>query len=215
MSLPVRAAAVFVALGLVLSAAAAMLIFPPEPLLRAAARRSLPDSVVWEDAERSGTRCSLLDVEIAASGPLRVRAERVTLTRTVLGSLLSGTWHFEARGIEIASRDGRWPSLRIPSGAGQWSSAERRLLLPDWGASGVRVTADARWAPDGSLSEARLSGAADPGELAKLLSAWKRFAPDAAPEELPFTIVYEREKLLITVDEKPFFRASWSSNASF
>lgn len=201
------AAAVFVSLLL-------LLLLPPVPLLEAAASRLAP-SARWEALDREGTRPAARDLVLPA-GPAALHAGGARLTHSAARGLVTGVWDFELRHVRVVPTDTRLPSVAFASGRGRWIARERRLELRDWVSPELKMEADLGWNRAGRIGRARIAGDADPAELRKALSAWKELSgSDLLSDRLSFELKYEKGKLFITVNGKPFFRAAWQSDGAF
>ncbi len=148
--------------------------------------------------------------------PAGIQAGRIRMTHSLLRGLWTGKWNFEAEQIRIVPNNPKWPSIHFDSGRGRWLAASRRLELRDWNSAQLRLDADLEWDAAGRIRAAQIRGNADPAELRKALAAWKAL-PDSGTlaSRLDFELRYEKGSLLITVNQKPFFRASWRSDGAF
>ncbi len=200
----------------VVIAAAILLFFPSKFLLNAAAERWLPTGSRWTSIGRDHVRFIIRDLTVPGR-PAGFRAHAVTLTHSIPAGIFSGVWRFEADRAVLAPADPRWAELVFHSGRGRWISAERRLELREWSSEHAFANADIEWDVDGHIRRARIWGNADPSDLQKTLSAWKILKVDeAAPSaRLPFELTYQKGELLIRVNGKPFFKASWRSDGAF
>lgn len=196
-------------------AALFILIYPPVPLLQRAAEYGAPDAVRWEALDRTGMRPEVRGLRIEAQ-PAGLEAGRLALTHSALRGLSAGVWTFEAQRIRIVPSNPKWPSIDFDSGKGRWLARERRLELREWSSAQLRFDADLEWDSAGRIRAAQIRGNADPSELRKALAGWKTLPSNGdRPERLDFELRYEKGSLLITVNHKPFFRASWRSDGAF
>lgn len=208
-----RFAAAVLAGVLLIAVPGLLLTFPPEPVLRAAARHFLPDELQWSSVGREGSRIWIGDVRVSV-GPASLSLRRVALTHSLFQGLRTRVWEFEGGDALVSASDPRWPvEMRFARGTGAWDAARRRLVLERWGSGPALISADLGWDADGRLTSALVSGEADPAALQKMISAWKPFkntdAADAGVRRSSFEIRYDAGQLLIRVDGKPFFKAAW------
>lgn len=209
-------------IGIVVLAAAAavgaallVLIYPPVPLLQWSAAKGAPREVRWDAIHRTGVAPAMTGLALPAK-PAGIQAGRIRMTHSLLRGLWTGKWNFEAEQIRIVPNNPKWPSIHFDSGRGRWLAASRRLELRDWNSAQLRLDADLEWDAAGRIRAAQIRGNADPAELRKALAAWKAL-PDSGTlaSRLDFELRYEKGSLLITVNQKPFFRASWRSDGAF
>ena len=204
------------AVAAVLLAAVILAFSPPKPLLQATAKNWLPPDAQWSSVGHDRGLCFIRDLEVPGR-PAGFKAVDIRLTHSLLVGALSGEWRFEAERASLAPADPRWPELVFRSGRGRWVTAARRLELRDWTSDQARVDADLEWDAAGRIRLARIRGDADPSNLRKALGAWKMLKLDeSAPHaRLPFELFYQKGELLIRVNDKPFFKASWRSDGAF
>lgn len=186
-----------------------ILVYPPIPLIQWTAQRYLGAWASWDSIERAGGAPTAVRVRCFGS-PVRLDAARLELKHSLLQGAGSGSWSFLVRDAWVVPENPQWPSIQIASGEGRWLAGERKLELRRWTSELARVDADLVWNVSGRLDAANIRGEADPAELRKILMAWKPLPSESdTTKRLEFELVYERESLRITVNQKPFFRASW------
>lgn len=197
--------------------AAAAALRPPVFAVRAAVEHFLPPPAVWSAVGRSDGRYHVDGLSWPADA-VTLTASRLTLTRVPWACIVSGAWPFEAENAKAVPSDPRWPSLEFGSGKGRWIARSRKLELREWTSPAVFLNADVAWDASGRVDAGRIWGEADTRELARALARWKVLEPDSGEggsARKAFEFIYARESLLIRVNGKPFFKATWRSGGSF
>ena len=189
--------------------------FPPARLLAWAARNRLNPPLEWARSGYSAMKPVFWGLSWP-SRPAGLKAAQASLTHPIPAGVLSGAWSFDLKDIQIVPIDPKWPALRFETGRGTWRARERSLELRGWTSKLARFDADVRWGRSGRVESAAVRGDADASELRKALAGWKVLGADATKSRrLAFELSYQKGSLLITVDQKAFFRASWRGNVDF
>jgi hypothetical protein len=194
--------------------AGAVIIFPPDGLLRWAAKAVAHSPIEWKSSSAARGNITLHSVRYPA-GSIRLEADQVVLEHGLVRCLLSGVWKVDFRGPRWVPLDSRWPPIDFESGRAVWNSRSGILELRDWLSKLVRLDADLSFNPAGQLVGAQVRGDADPGELGKALAGWKLLKARSGEIRKTFNLDYKKGQLFIQVDQKPFFRASWTGTVNF